>query len=278
VLETRRLTPPHRPPRNDTWHVVISSPGLRYLPGQSVGIVPPGIDARTGKPHKHRLFSVASDSDGDYGDGQTLSLVIVRHFWDNTQTGERDIPGVCSNYLCDIPVGAEVKITGPTGKRFLLPEPLDGRDLIFMATSTGIAPYRAMLKRLFHKNNYPGRVWLYFGTQYEDLLLYNDEFLALTSRSNFRYITATSRETQNPFPDTVPTPGNRMYVQSRLWENREEMAESLRKPDTLLYVCGIKGMDKGVASVVDLIAQQAGLGDSYSQQMKEEGRLLTEVY
>ncbi len=44
VLENRRLTPPERPPPNDVRHIVLSSPGLSYLPGQSIGVVPEGYD------------------------------------------------------------------------------------------------------------------------------------------------------------------------------------------------------------------------------------------
>ena len=40
VLEIRRLTPPERPPSNDVRHIVVSTPGLSYLAGQSVGVIP----------------------------------------------------------------------------------------------------------------------------------------------------------------------------------------------------------------------------------------------
>ena len=45
VLENRRLTSNDRPPENDVRHIVLSSDGLSYLPGQSVGVVPDGYDA-----------------------------------------------------------------------------------------------------------------------------------------------------------------------------------------------------------------------------------------
>ena len=78
VLENRRLTPPSRPPPNDVRHLVLSEPGLTYLPGQSIGVIPEGCDPRTGKPHKLRLYSVSSESKGDYGDGKTVSTVVLR--------------------------------------------------------------------------------------------------------------------------------------------------------------------------------------------------------
>lgn len=94
VLENRRLTPKERPPADDVRHIVFNAPGLSYLPGQSIGVIPDGVDPRTGKPHKLRLYSVASEAKGDCGDWRTVSVVVVRHFWDNRQALKRSIPGV----------------------------------------------------------------------------------------------------------------------------------------------------------------------------------------
>jgi ferredoxin--NADP+ reductase len=57
--------------------------------------------------------------------------------------------GVCSNFLCDTKPGDEVMLTGPAGKVMLMPEKNPETDLIMVATGTGIAPYRAFLRRLF---------------------------------------------------------------------------------------------------------------------------------
>ncbi len=277
VLENRRLTPPERPPPNDVRHIVLSSPGLSYLPGQSIGVVPEGYDLRGGKPQKLRLYSVSSESKGDYGDGQTVSTVVVRHFWDNEETGETSIPGVCSKQLCDCEAGDKVKLTGPVGKRFLLPTDFHERDLIFVATGTGIAPYRGMLKEIFDQD-YRGKLFLIFGVQYADTVLYDEEFRSHLDRRNFRYITALSREAeQNPFPDEVPTRDNKTYVQVRMWQHRQEIRQSLEKPDTIVYQCGLKGMEKGVFQVIDKMGGQMGQPD-LSNRLKAEGRMFLEVY
>ncbi len=277
VLENRRLTPKERPPDDDVRHVVLSSPGLSYMPGQSIGIIPEGIDPRNGKPHKLRLYSVSSESKGDFGDWRTVSVAVVRHYWDNPKTLEGDIPGVCSKYLCDFEPGEQVKITGPAGKRFLLPPDFHRRDLIFLATGTGIAPYRGMLKEMFDQG-YQGNVFLIFGVHYADTVLYDDEFRAHLTRPNFHYTTALSREPQrNPFPDLLPTRDNRMYVHVRMWQRRSEIRQSLEKPDTLVYVCGLKGMEEGISLVLDLMGQQMS-EPSLAKRMRAEGRLLLEVY
>jgi ferredoxin--NADP+ reductase len=277
VLENHRLTPPDRPPDNDIRHLVLDSPGLSYLPGQSVGVIPDGIDPRTGRPHKLRLYSVSSESKGDYGDWKTVSVVVVRHFWHGRTVQEKSIPGVCSRYLCDLEPGQKVKISGPVGKRFLLPPDFYRRDLIFVATGTGIAPYRGMLKEMFDQD-YQGKAFLVFGVQYSDTILYDDEFRSYLDRPNFRYATALSREAEkNPFPDEVPTRDNKLYVQVRLWQRRHEISRSLEKPDTLIYVCGRKGMEKGIFNVIDLIGERLG-EPRLAATLQAQGRLLTEVY
>ena len=277
VRENRRLTPPERPPANDVRHIVLSAPGLSYLPGQSVGVIPPGYPPHSATPHKLRLYSVSSDSMGDDGDGNTVSVVVVRHFWDDDETQEGNIPGVCSKHLCDCTTGEVVKITGPVGKRFLLPTDFHQRDLMFIATGTGIAPYRGMLKEMFDQG-YQGKVFLIFGVRYADTVLYDDEFRSYLNRPNYRYMTALSREPEkNPFPDEIPTLDDKMYVQVRMWEHRDEIRRSLEKPDTLVYLCGLKRMDEGVVSVIDRIGEPLG-EPNLSKRMQAEGRLLLELY
>ncbi|MBI4051502.1 MAG: ferredoxin--NADP(+) reductase, partial [Elusimicrobia bacterium] len=120
VIENKRLSAESRGRKNDVRHLVFQCTGdYPCLPGQSAGILPPGNDPRTGRINSPRLYSVASPTGGDRRDGKTFSLCISRHFWDNPQTGEKEIPGTASNYLCDLRVGNQLKVTGPTGKHFL---------------------------------------------------------------------------------------------------------------------------------------------------------------
>ena len=88
--------------------------------------LPPGTD-ETGKAHKVRLYSIASPEAGEDGRGNVVCTPVKRvvdEYWppDNGAARRRGLfMGVCSNYLCDLEVGEEVRITGPVGKRFLLP-------------------------------------------------------------------------------------------------------------------------------------------------------------
>jgi ferredoxin-NADP reductase len=75
--------------------------------------------------------------------------------------------GFMSNFLCDMKEGDEISCEGPSGD-FILKPPL--KDTIFIATSTGIAPFRSMLHWLLsettrHQDN---RFWLLFGSRWPD--------------------------------------------------------------------------------------------------------------
>ena len=50
-------------------------PQLHYVEGQSIGIIPDGTDAN-GKPHKLRLYSIASTRHGDDLADNTVSLCV----------------------------------------------------------------------------------------------------------------------------------------------------------------------------------------------------------
>ncbi len=99
--------------------------------------------------------------------------------------------GIASTYLWQLKEGESVSISGPHGN-FVLKDPLD-YDPIFMATGTGVAPFRAMIKHLFHQQ-VTRDVWLFFGTRYEHALLYESEFRTLANlRHNFHFIPTVSR-------------------------------------------------------------------------------------
>ena len=59
VMSVKRAIGPDAP--GEICHVALQTGGrLPYVEGQSIGVLPPGIDAKTGKPHQQRLYSIAS--------------------------------------------------------------------------------------------------------------------------------------------------------------------------------------------------------------------------
>ena len=255
----------------------LSEGDLHYVEGQSIGIVPPGEDEK-GKPHKLRLYSIASTRHGDNLDGKTVSLCVRKLEYKDPET-EEQVEGVCSSFLCGLKPGDDVSITGPVGKEMLLPEDEDA-NIIMIATGTGIAPFRAYLWRMFlegDKNpdyNFKGLAWLFFGIPKTENILYKEklEKLAQEHSDNFRMDYAISREQKN-------AEGGKMYIQHRIAEHADELWELMQNPKTHTYICGLKGMEDGIDEALSAAADKHGVNwDEYRKGMKKEDRWHVETY
>lgn len=240
VVESRICTAGHKS-AEIVRHVAIDVSGTPLAgvcrAGQSFGVIPPGVDAQ-GKPHKVRLYSISSPSCGEDGKGNVISTSVKRVIDEHWETHKLFI-GVASNYLADRQVGDEVRVTGPSGKRFLLPTDACGYNYVFFATGTGIAPFRGMALDLLG-GGCKSSVVLIAGTPYSTDLIYHDEFLNLSSKHpNLKYFTAISRERQADGHD-------RMYVDGRIATERDVLIPLLSLPNTLIYICGLSGMEVGI--------------------------------
>jgi ferredoxin--NADP+ reductase len=253
-------------------HVAIDVSGTplegQFHPGQSFGIVPPGNDEK-GKPHKVRLYSLASPSWGEDGEGKVISTTPKRVIDEYTpqKEGEEEnrhdlFLGVCSNYICDLKVGDKVQVTGPSGRQFLLPVDRNAHDYVFMATGTGIAPFRSMCMDLFDHPDGPttSQVHVVMGTPYTTDLLYDELFCEYAKKhENFHYHPAVSRELRRD--------GSRgLYVDGLVTEQFDEIFGPLLENDRgLLYMCGLIGMQFGVYKLLG----ERGLIDAY-MTLKDE--------
>lgn len=174
------------------------------------------------KPNKRwRSYSISSWPDGS----DTFELLIV--YMED---------GAGTNFLFKkVDVGSELVFRGPQGV-FVLPEKID-KDLFFICTGTGIAPFRSMihdmlLKKISHKS-----IYLIFGCRTQKDLLYFDEMRELECEiKDFFYIPTLSRETWE---------GASGYVHDKYDEickiNREaNNAIDLYPAD--FYLCGWKAM------------------------------------
>jgi len=139
--------------------------------------------------------------------------------------------GFMSNFLCDMKEGEDIRYQGPFGD-FILRPPL--RDTVFIATGTGIAPFRSMLHWLLaepsrHQNK---QLSLLFGNRTEEDIYYHEEFLRLAAQHlNFHYLPTLSR-------GAPEWQGLRGYVQQHLTAIVEGRA------DMHAYICGLDKMIK----------------------------------
>jgi ferredoxin-NADP reductase len=139
--------------------------------------------------------------------------------------------GFMSNHLCSLAEGSEITFQGPFGD-FILHPPM--RDTIFIATGTGIAPFRSMLHWLLAdpQRHQERELWLLFGARSEQDLYYHDEFERLAAgHSNFHFVPTLSRA-------SAEWTGLRGYVQ----EHVKEIVGD--RKDMHAYICGLDKMVK----------------------------------
>lgn len=159
-----------------------------------------------------RSYSIASAPDGT----NRFELVIV------LADGGKGTEFIFSQ----VEKGHEFTFRGPQGK-FTLPDSID-KDLFFICTGTGIAPFRSM-SRFILENQIPHHhIYLIFGCRKKEDLLYYDELTDLQNQHpEFHYIPTLSREQWD---------GKSGYV--------HEVYQNLvsGKPAAHFFLCGWKNM------------------------------------
>jgi len=172
-----------------------------------------------------RAYSIASPP----GDNNRFALCL-----------NRVQDGFMSNLLCDMKEGAQIQCQGPFGD-FILQPPL--RDTVFIATGTGIAPFRSMLHWLLvdpscHLNR---DFWLVFGSRHEKDIYYHDEFAHVAvERPNFHYLPTLSRGGED-------WQGLRGYVQEHVPQIVQD------RTNMHAYICGLDKMVSANRQLLNLL-------------------------
>jgi ferredoxin-NADP reductase len=196
----------------DVHHFDFEVPGrheLHFTPGQFVSVVEK-VDGQ----EITRAYSIASPRGGN-----RFALCLNR------------VPdGLFSPLLFTLRPGEEVEMHEPLGY-FTLRHP--DRRALFVATGTGIAPFRSML--LDHLPRTQPHITLLFGARYEHGLLYREDMERLAREfKTFRFLPTLTQPGES-------WKGRRGRVQEHLDE-----ALSLRTPEEIVnvdvYVCGLKEM------------------------------------
>ena len=253
----------------DTHHIVLDFGAMPFpvLEGQSIGILPPGVDAN-GRPHHARQYSIASPRNGERPGYNNLSLTVKRVLEDHQG---RPVRGVASNHLCDLQVGDAVQVIGPFGTSFLMPNHPKSH-IVMICTGTGSAPMRAMTewrRRIRPSGKFEGgKLMLFFGARTQQELPYFGPLQNLPKDfidTHFAY----SR-----------TPGQpKRYVQDAMRERAADLVPLLKDANTFFYVCGLKSMEEGVVLALRDIATAAGLDwAALGAALQREGRLHLETY
>jgi NAD(P)H-flavin reductase len=149
-----------------------------------------------------------------------------------------------TNYLFkEVGIGSELIFRGPQGV-FVLPPAID-KDLYFVCTGTGIAPFRSMVHHIRDHNIDHRNIYLIFGTRSSRDLLYYSELKELESDvRSFRFLPTLSRETWD---------GCCGYVHA-VYENLvAENAVNGTLPPSNFFLCGWKNMvDEAKARILQM--------------------------
>ena len=176
-----------------------------FVPGQFLSITAP-----IGEDEITRAYSIVSPPDGNRF---ALCANLVQD-------------GHLSPFLFLLKPGDEISFKGPYGA-FILRRPVS--DSIFVATGTGIAPFRSILLSKLQENP-DRRFTLIFGVRYERALLYDDELRALAAKfPNFEYHPTLTRP-----PETWT--GRTGRVQQHTLEALGD------RRDMDVYICGLREM------------------------------------
>jgi ferredoxin-NADP reductase len=195
---------------------------LRFEAGQFITMDLPIGEKRL---QRRRSYSIANAPAPD--GNRELELCIVR-----SENGEG------TRYLFDaVQVGSTLRFKGPDGA-FVLPPTID-KDLVFICTGTGVAPFRSMIRDLIASGKPHRGIHLIFGTRFEDGILYRQEFETLRQTlPGFRYDVALSRA-----PDW---PGQKGYVHQVYLDQYRDVRQ-----DVAFYICGWSNMiDEAVANLM----------------------------
>ncbi|HEV2688290.1 MAG TPA: FAD-binding oxidoreductase [Bryobacteraceae bacterium] len=142
--------------------------------------------------------------------------------------------GLFSPHLFGMKPGDAVEMSQPLGF-FVVRNP--NKPAVFVATGTGIAPFRSMVPGYLHHPEAQD-LTLIFGVRYDNSVYYREEFEALAAKHpNFRFWPTLSR------PESS-WEGRHGHVQSHLLEAIGD------RRDLDVYICGMKAMVDDVRAIL----------------------------
>jgi len=200
--------------------------------GQSIGVLVEGPKEFGGSVH-HRLYTVADTPLPEKPGKPEITIVVRRCTYIDDFSGEEYV-GINSNYICDRRAGDEVRITGPFGLPFNIPDDRHA-NLLLIGLGTGIAPFRALVKQIYQDaDSWMGKVRLLYGAHSGLELLYmndkRDDFARYYDEETFAAIKALS-----PRPNWADPIAWDYAIEQRA----EEIWNMLSDDHTYVYVAGL---------------------------------------
>ncbi len=271
VVATDRLTPEDT---DEVRELVLDVPsnGTVFEVGQSVGVLAPGQD-EFGQAQHLRLYSLSDLPEPRDGGRTRLRLTVKRCFYIDEYSGER-YPGRASNYLCDRRPGQTITLVGPYGMAFAEPREADA-TLILVATSTGIAPFRAFVRHLYEREPaFEGHVHLFYGGRSSNDLVYlndaRDDFERYRDASAFTAYEALSARPH--WTDTID------WRAALAQNGGDALWKLLESPRTYVYVAGLEKEQEGLHAAFATLAGGREAFDRRRAELTAGGRWVEVLY
>lgn len=241
----------------------INEPAFYFLEGQNIGVMAPGPHPFGNKTH-HRYYTIAN-AKGDTT-GVELELLVRRCNYIDEVSGE-EYPGIASHLLCNAQPGAKITLTGPYKSPFRIPADKNS-NLLMLGTGTGIAPFRAFLRRIYQEQGgWNGKVRLYFGARNGTDLLYmndlNSDLAQYYDQSTFQAIQALR---QGVLSDEADALGGGIDAHAA------EVWDLVCSPDTHVYLAGMKKIADAFEASMIKLAGSAEQWQAIRQGLVEDRR------
>ncbi|MEK6891263.1 MAG: FAD-binding oxidoreductase [Nanoarchaeota archaeon] len=213
-------------------HFKISVPKdieFTFTPGQYISII---MDDKSKNLRLRRPYSIVSSVKDTKKGYVELCIKILEN-------------GNITPILDKLKIKDKIECLKPLGD-FKISEESKNKNIIFISTGVGIAPFKSMISELLN-HNFKNKITLLTGYKMEEDKLYDQEFNELKKQhNNFKYYSVLS-ESEN---------GRAGRVQSILEKHFDKKAD--------YYICGVKNM---ISSVRLLLLKKGILGkDIYSEK------------
>jgi len=186
---------------------------MDHAPGQWLNLF-----VSVGESSEKRAYSIGSAASGS----PRFELAVTR------------VPGgPVSEALHSLRDGARLRATGPNG---LFTRAADeAAPAIFVATGTGVVPFRAMLQAAIAVRS-TAPMWLLFGARHEEDILFREELDGWArEHDNIRVFVTLSQGDES-------WSGRRGYVQDHLATLHSALQAAVGHDAVHVYVCGLKHM------------------------------------
>ena len=263
VLSSQRITPIGS---DEVRQIIlrVDDPAFDTPQGLNLGVLAPGPHPFGNKIH-HRYYSIARAAKSQDGAAE-IELLVRRCFYIDEVSGEQ-YPGAASNFLCYAEFGDQITLTGPYQSPFAVPIDKES-NLLMLGTGTGIAPFRAFLRRVYEEQKgWKGKVRLYYGARTGADLLYmndlNNDLANYFDKATFEAIQAVKNSLLGDDSDAL---------KEGMAGHAEGILKLAQEAKTHVYLAGMKKIADAFDAVMAKTAGSMETWQVLKDRMQAEGR------